>query len=148
MRSRRPYPSPMHYLGRRANHPRDHRSFRAQRATGVRGKYVSVRVLAVRGPGVGSRCHDHQGRRTGAGRGKWLAPLHLTVTNITGKQQFVVVEDDLPNSVDFIAVGVSGGTADECEGSDDEDPEVVCAITLAAQEDDDTATIQILVEPE
>ncbi len=72
----------------------------------------------------------------------------LTVTNITGKQQFVVVEDDLPNSVDFIAVGVSGGTADECEGSDDEDPEVVCAITLAAQEDDDTATIQILVEPE
>jgi hypothetical protein len=72
----------------------------------------------------------------------------LEVTNTTGSDQEVVVEDDLPDEVDFIAVDVNGGTADECFTSNS-DPEVVCVISLEPQGDnDDNATIQILVEPQ
>ena len=75
----------------------------------------------------------------------------LTVTNTTGVEQVVIVEDNLPNSVDLVAVSVNGGTAYDCVENDD-DPEVVCVIVLAADEspestDDDEATILILVEP-
>ena len=59
----------------------------------------------------------------------------------------VVVRDDLPNSVELVFADIEGGDGNgECVEDDDE---VFCEVLLLdATTSDDTATIQILVEPE
>jgi hypothetical protein len=80
--------------------------------------------------------------------GLLLYTIEITNNENVGNRP-VFIRNDLPNSVDLLAVDISGGSLDDgvCEWTTNED-EVFCEVTLGADNNNDTATLQIVVEPE
>ena len=82
--------------------------------------------------------------------GLLLYTIEVTNDDTAASPRTVVIRNELPDSVELLAVDISGGINDEgvCEPSNDEE-EVFCEVRLdGANNTDDTATIQILVEPQ